>query len=122
MLYVVVIVCVFKFLFCVSVVLMMQQLKSMGVLIHPNSDQLDILEKVVEIIIIDGANMKGNCYVQQYNIDTTLPQPDNTQRLSGMIEEISNVYEFKLKHEPKQAYILHKSCVMKFLRHVIGWT
>ncbi|CAL5188517.1 unnamed protein product [Lathyrus oleraceus] len=69
-----------------------ERLKSMGVLIHPNSYQLDIHEKVVENIVIDGASMKGSCSDPQYNIDTTLPQSDNTQRLSRMIEEISDIY------------------------------
>lgn len=59
-----------------------------------------------------GTSMKGSCYVPQHNIDTTLPQSDNMQRLSRMKEEMSDIYEFTLKHEQEQAYILHKSYVM----------
>lgn len=110
MLYIVVIVCVFKFMYYVIIVFMMQQLKTMSVLIHPNSYQLDIPEKY----FMGVASKKGSCFVPQYNIDTTLPQQDSMQRLSRMIEVMSDIYEFKLKHEPEQVYILHKSCVLEF--------
>lgn len=40
---------------------MMHQLKSMGVLFHPNSDQLDIPKKVVEKVVMDGEIKKGSC-------------------------------------------------------------
>lgn len=72
MLYDVVMVCVFKCMYCVAVVFMMQQLKSIGVLIHPNSDQLDMCDKVVKKVIMGGASMQGCCYATPHNIDTTL--------------------------------------------------
>lgn len=117
MLYIITIVCVFQFLYCISVVFMMQQLKSMVVLNYPISYQLDISKKVVEKVVMHGANIKDSCSAPQHNIETTSsPQLDNTQRLSRMIEEIPDICEFTLKHEPEQAYILPKSCVMEFLK------
>lgn len=62
---------------------MMHKLKSMGVINLPFSNQLDILEKVAEKVVIGGASTKGNCSVQEHNIDTTLSQSGNTQRLQG---------------------------------------
>lgn len=58
MLYVVFIVCVFKFMYYVEVVFMMQQLKSMVVIVHPNLDKLNIVEKVV----MGGAIIKGRFF------------------------------------------------------------
>lgn len=116
MLYVVVIVCVFKFLFYVLVVFMMHQLKSMSVLINPNSDYFDIPEKVSKKVFMVGSRMKSSYSAPKHSIDTTLFQPDNSQRLSRMIEEMSDIYEFTLKHEQKQSYILHKSCFMECLK------
>lgn len=49
---------------------------------------------------MDGASMKDSCFSLVYNIEDTLAQLDNTQRLSSMIDEIPDVYKFKLKHEP----------------------
>lgn len=46
------------------------------------------------------AKMKDSCSYPQQNIDTTLPQSDNMQRLSRMIEEMPYIYESKLKHKP----------------------
>lgn len=40
---------------------MMHQLKSMGVLIHPNLNQLDIPDKVIEKVVMDGESTKGSC-------------------------------------------------------------
>lgn len=58
--YVVVIACVFKFMYCVAIIFMMQKLISMGILIHPNLDHLDIVDKVVEKVIMDGAIIKNS--------------------------------------------------------------
>lgn len=95
----------------------------MGVLIHPNSYQIDIPEKVVGKIVMGGASTKNSCSTPlrscstpQHNIDTTLPRPYNSQRLPSMIEEISGIYKLTLKHEPEQPYILHKSCVMEIFK------
>lgn len=66
--YVVVVMCVFRFMYCVVVVFMMQQLKSIGVLIHPNLIHLDIVEKVV----LGGAITKGSCSSPNQNIFTTI--------------------------------------------------
>ena len=89
MLYVVAIIWLFKLLYCVSVVFMMKKMKSVGVLINQSSYQFDMPKKAVEKVVMGGASTKTSCFVPQYNIDTTLPQPDNTQRLLRMIEEIS---------------------------------
>lgn len=40
---------------------MMQKLKSIGVFNHPNLDQLDMLEKVVEKVVMGCASTKDNC-------------------------------------------------------------
>lgn len=45
----------------------------MSVLIHPNLNQLDIVEKV----ILGGSRTKGSCFAPQQNIDNTIPQLDN---------------------------------------------
>ena len=116
MLYVVFI-CVFKFLYCISVVFMMQQLKSMGVLNHPISDQLELSQKIFEKVVMGGANTKAICSAPKHNIQTTPPQLDNTQRILRMIVEIPNICEsITLKHKHKQAYMLPKSCIMELLK------
>lgn len=56
------------------------------------------------------------------NIDTTLPQLDSMQRLSRMVEDMPNIFKMTLKHEPKEEYIFHKSCIWNFWREMIGCT
>lgn len=56
-----------------TLVFIMQQLKSMGVLIHPNLNRLDIVKKVV----LDSANAKYSCSASQHNIYTIVSQQDN---------------------------------------------
>lgn len=73
---------------------MMQKLKSIGVLNHPNPDQLGMPKKVVEKVVMDGAGMKDSCHASIHNIETTPPQLDNTHRLSSMMDEIPHVREF----------------------------
>lgn len=48
-----------------------------------------------------GASTKDSCSTPYHNIETTPPQLDNIKRLSRMIEDIPNICDFKLKHEPK---------------------
>lgn len=59
----------------------MKQLKSISLLNHPISYQLDILEKIVENVVMDGVSIKGSCSSPQRNIETIHPQLDNTQTL-----------------------------------------
>lgn len=65
---------------------------------------------------MDGASTKDSCYILHHNIETTPPQLDNTQRLSRMIEEIPDICDFKLKHEPKKPFIFYKSCRVECLK------
>lgn len=116
MLYVVIVACVFKFMYCVAIVFMMQQLKSMSVLIHLNSDQLDITEKVVEKVIMDGASTKGNCFAPQYNIGTLLPQQDNMQRLSRMIEEMPEFFDLTLNMNHNKLIYFIRVVFLSFLK------
>lgn len=75
-----------------------------GVLIYANLDQLNIYKKVFENVVMDGASTKGSCTSPQrscsaqHNIDTPLPQIDNVQKLSRMIDKMSNIYQFTLIH------------------------
>lgn len=94
----------------------MQKLKSMGVLNHQNPIQLDMPENVVEKVFMGCASTKDSCFASFQNIETTPPQLDNTQRLSSMIDEISDICKIKLKLEPTQEYMLHKSCLVEFLK------
>ena len=95
---------------------MMQQLKSMGVLIHPNLNQLDIAEKVD----FGGAITKSSCSTLEHNIDTTTPQPDNMLILSRMVETMEDTFVITLKHEPSQYYIIGKSYILDIL-HDSNW-
>lgn len=72
MLYVVVVVCVLKIMYCVGDVFMIQQLKSMSIPVHPNLNLLDLFEKV----FFSGANMKYSCSTPQHKIVTPVPQSD----------------------------------------------
>lgn len=86
----------------------------MGVLNHQNLDQLDMLEKVVEKVVMGGASRKDNYFALYHNIETTPPQLDNTQRLYSMIDEIPKFSMFELKQAPQQPFMLHKSVLWNF--------
>lgn len=52
-----VVVCFLKNMYCIASVFMLQKLKLMGILVHPNLNLLNISEKFV----LDGISMKGSC-------------------------------------------------------------
>lgn len=113
----VVVVCKFKFMYCVVIVFIMQQLKSIDVLDHPNLNQLDIVVKLFGVV----QARKVVIFPPQHNIDTTIPQPDNMLRLSRVVEEMLDTFGVTLKYEPSQMYILRKSCVLGILKGIICW-
>lgn len=67
----------------------------MGVVIHPNLNQLDIAEKFV----FDGASKKNSCSYPHHNIDTAVSQPYNMLRLLRVVEEMEDTFVITLKHE-----------------------
>lgn len=109
-----VVVCVFKFMYGVVVVFLIHQLQSMSVLILPNLNQLDVVEK----IILGGAGMKGSCSSPNYNMDTIITQSNSVLRLSRMVEEMDDTFVVALKDEP--IHILGNSYILDILKND-GW-
>lgn len=63
-----------------------------------------------------GASMKYSRSASVHNIETTPPQLDNIQRIYSMLDKCPYLCVFKLQREPAHEYMLHKSCVMQFLK------
>lgn len=66
---------------------------------------------------MSGTSTKESCYVHPDNIETTLPQLDNTKKLSMTLDSIPDIFQdIKLSHDPYQFFLLPKTSIMKFLK------
>lgn len=91
---------------------MMQRLGLLGLINQTSLNKLDIQEKVM-----GGASIKESCSVHQNNIEITLQQVYNIQRLKVIVERLPDVCEnIQLCHIPDQYYVLPNSTIKEFLK------
>lgn len=71
-------------MYCIAAIFSAQQLKFMGVLAHPNLNQLDLNGKV----ILGCAGTKDSCSVPEHKTEAVVPQPNPLERLTSVVEDM----------------------------------